>query len=95
MNEQSWKRKEYESWDEAFRGLLPQIRQQSVRVATYTQVLFVQACASSYGKNIAEWAERMKDEYVDLAYKCGLYHKLGKALLTPEHQLWRKVASSE
>lgn len=95
MNEQSWKRKEYESWDEAFRGLLPQIRQQSVRVATYTQVLFVQACASSYGKNIAEWAERMKDEYADLAYKCGLYHQLGKALLTPEHQLWRKVASSE
>lgn len=95
MNGQSWKRKEYESWDEAFRGLLPQIRQQSVRVATYTQVLFAQACASSYGKNNAEWAGRIRDQYIDLAYKCGLYHQLGKALLTPEYQLWRKASSHE
>lgn len=95
MNEQNWKRKEYESWDEAFRGLVPQIRQQSVRVAAYTQVLFVQACASSYGKNSAEWAERMQGQYADLAYKCGLYHQLGKALLTPEYQLWRKASSDE
>ena len=45
MAEQNWKRKEYETWDEAFRGLAPAVRQQSVRVAAYTQVLFVQACA--------------------------------------------------
>ena len=48
MDGQKWERKEYETWDEAFRGLAPAIRQQSVRVAAYTQVLFVQACASSY-----------------------------------------------
>ena len=42
-NEQNWKRKEYETWDEAFRGLAPAVRQQSVRVAAYTQALFVQA----------------------------------------------------
>ena len=41
--EQNWKRKEYESWDEAFRALTPIVRQQSVRVAAYTQVLFVKA----------------------------------------------------
>ena len=46
MAEQNWKRKEYETWDEAFRGLAPAVRQQSVRVAAYTQVLFVQASSS-------------------------------------------------
>ena len=48
-NEMNWKRKEYETWDEAFRGLAPVVRQQSVRVAAYTQALFVQACAGSFG----------------------------------------------
>ena len=90
MNEQNWKRKEYETWDEAFRGLIPTVRQQSVRVAAYTQVLFVQACASSFGKSNAEWEARMQSQYTDLAYKCGLYHQLGKSLLAPEQQLWRK-----
>lgn len=95
MNEQNWKRKEYESWDEAFRGLEPQVRQQSVRVATYTQVLFVQACNSTYWKKKADWAQLMQEQYTDLAYKCGLYHQLGKATLTPEYQLWRKASSEE
>ena len=49
MTDLNWKRKEYETWDEAFRGLAPVIRQQSVRVAGYTQALFVQACAGSFG----------------------------------------------
>lgn len=39
--EETWKRREYETWDEAFRGLAPAVRQQSVRVAAYTQALFV------------------------------------------------------
>ena len=51
MKEQNWKRKEYESWDEAFRGLSPVIRQQSVRVAAYTQALFVEACKLQFGTN--------------------------------------------
>lgn len=92
---QKWERKEYETWDEAFRGLAPAIRQQSVRVAAYTQVLFVQACASSYSAHTAFGAARMKGQYADLAYKCGLYHQLGKALVPPEYQIWQKDFTSE
>ena len=95
MNEQNWKSTQYESWDEAFKGLVPAIRQQSVRVADYTQVLFDQACASSFGTNSAESAERMQGQNSDLAYKCGLYHQLGKCLLAPELQLWHMDFSDE
>jgi len=86
--EQNWKRSEYESWDEAFRGLTPIIRQQSVRVAAYTQALYVQACASSFGKLGLFGSERIRGQHADVAYKCGLYHQLGKALVPPEYQLW-------
>ena len=88
LNEQNWKRKEYETWDEAFRGLAPTVRQQSVRVAAYTQALFVQACAGKFGTDTAEGAERMQGRHADLVYKCGMYHQLGKALVPPEYQLW-------
>lgn len=87
MGEELFKRKEYNSWDEAFRGLAPVIRQQSVRVASYTQVLFAQGCGASFGKNTAEGAERMKRKYADFAYKCGLYHQLGKAVMPVEYQV--------
>ena len=87
--EQNWKRKEYETWDEAFRGLAPAVRQQSVRIAAYTQALFIQACSGSFGSNTKEGAERMLGQYADLAYKCGMYHQLGKALVPPEYQLWQ------
>ena len=70
-NELNWKRKDYETWDEAFRGLAPAIRQQSVRVAAYTQALYIQACAGSFGTNTMDGAERMGGQYGDLAYKCG------------------------
>jgi len=86
--EQIWKRTEYETWDEAFHGLAPVIRQQSVRVASYTQALFVQACARNFGAETKEGAERMQGQYADLAYKCGMYHQLGKALVPPEYQVW-------
>lgn len=94
-NEQTWKRTEYETWDEAFRGLAPVIRQQSVRVAGYTQALFVQACAGTFGKNTPEGVERMRGQYADLAYKCGMYHQLGKALVPPEYQVWQKDFTEE
>ena len=87
MNDQKWKRKEYETWDEAFRALAPGVRQQSVRVAAYTQTLFVQACAASYGTKTADGQDRMRGTYADLAYKCGMYHQLGKALVPPEYQI--------
>ena len=95
MAANNWKRKEYETWDEAFRGLVPAVRQQSVRVAAYTQTLFVQACASGFGKNTRSGAECMSGEYADLAYKCGMYHQLGKALVPPEYQLWQDDFTEE
>ena len=95
MNELNWKRKEYESWDEAFGALAPTVRQQSVRVASYTQVLFVEACAASFGKKMPEGAEQMNGKYADLAYKCGMYHQLGKALVPQEYQIWQKDFTEE
>lgn len=86
--ELNWKRREYETWEEAFHGLAPAVRQQSVRVASYTQALYVQACAGSFGTETKEGAERMNGKYADLAYKCGMYHQLGKALVPPEYQIW-------
>lgn len=95
MADLNWKRKEYETWDEAFRGLAPAVRQQSVRVAAYTQALYIQACATSFGTNTRDGAERMQGQYGDLAYKCGMYHQLGKALVPPEYQLWQEDFTEE
>lgn len=95
MNEQAWKRKEYESWDEAFRGLSPMIRQQSVRVAAYTRALFVAACQMNFGVETKDGEMRMKGIYADLAYKCGMYHQLGKALVPPEYQIWQNDFTEE
>lgn len=95
MSEELFKRKNYSSWDEAFRGLAPVIRQQSVRVASYTQVLYVQGCGASLGKSFPESAERMKRKYADFAYKCGLYHQLGKAVYPAEYQVCNISFSEE
>ena len=95
MREQNWQRKEYESWDDAFRGLTPVVRQQSVRIAAYTQALFVQACKLRLGANSKEGEERMRGQYADLAYKCGMYHQLGKALVPPEYQVWQNDFTEE
>lgn len=95
QNEQNWKRKEYETWDEAFRGLAPAVRQQSVRVAAYTQALFVQACAGNFGMNTRDGQDRIQGQYADLAYKCGMYHQLGKALVPPDYQLWQEDFTDE
>lgn len=95
MNEELFSRKEYKTWDEAFRGLAPVIRQQSVRVAEYTQVIYSQACAAYFGADTLAGAARMKGEYVELAYKCGLYHQLGKALVPAEYQVYREDFSEE
>ena len=95
MLEQDWKRKEYETWDEAFHGLAPVIRQQSVRVAAYTQVFFVQACESGFAADTEKGRQQITSKYADLAYKCGLYHQLGKALVPPENQIWRNDFTEE
>ena len=86
LREKYWQRREYKTWDEAFRGLAPAVRQQSVRVAAYTQVLYMQACKMPFGSG-EDYSERMRGQYADLAYKCGLYHQLGKALVPPEYQI--------
>lgn len=95
MKENGWKRIEYETWDEAFRGLVAAVRQQSVRVAAYTQVIFQQACEDSFGKNTPKGKEQIRSQYGDLAYKCGLYHQLGKALVPPDYQLWQEDFAEE
>lgn len=89
-----WRRKEYETWDEAFRGLTPAMRQQSVRVAAYTQALFLQACKTPFDSD-SDYRARIRGQYSDLAYKCGLYHQLGKALVPPEYQVEQKDFTDE
>ena len=37
----------------------------------------------------------MKGKYADLAYKCGMYHQLGKALVPPEYQIWNNGFTEE
>ena len=94
-SELSWSRREYETWDEAFRALAPAVRQQSVRVAAYTQALFTQACAANFGAATPASRDRMRGQNADLAYKCGMYHQLGKALVPPEYQLWQDDFTEE
>lgn len=84
------KRRKFESWDDAFRGLAQPVRQESARVAAYSQALFVQACANEFGSGTKDGAERMKGKYAELAFKCGMYHQLGKALVPPEYQIWQE-----
>lgn len=93
--EQNWKRTEYASGDEAFRGLSPIVRQQSVRVAAYTQVLFVTACKLRFGVDTKEGEARMRGQYADLSYKCGIYHQIGKALVPHEYQIWQEDFTEE
>lgn len=95
MRKLKWKRKEYESWDEAFRGLTPVVRQQSVRVAAYTQTLFTVACKLHFCANTKEGEARMRGQYADLAYKCGMYHQLGKSLVPPEYQIYQSDFTEE
>ena len=95
MSEQGWQRKEYNTWDEAFRGLAPIVRQQSVRIAEYTQTIYTAACSASYAKRSGEWESRIRGQLIETSYKCGLYHQLGKALVPPEYQIWQKDFSAE
>lgn len=91
----TYSRKIYETWDEAFKALAPAIRQQSVRVASYTQVLFTQVCNATFYEDNEEEKMRMQGKYADLAYKCALYHQLGKSLVPPVYQVWNKNFSEE
>ena len=83
------KRKRFKNWDEAFRSLTPQMRQHSVRVAEYTQVLFEGVCKSSYYTRNRQTPVYMNETYADIAYKCGFYHQIGKALDPDKYPDWR------
>ena len=37
----------------------------------------------------------MKSKFADVAYKCGAYHQLGKALVPPEYQIWQDDFTAE
>ena len=95
MSDFEWKRTEFNTWDEAFRGQVAAVRQQSVRVASYTQAIFLQACADNFAAHTPNGEDQIRTQYGDLAYKCGLYHQLGKALVPPEYQLWQADFSEE
>lgn len=85
----------YKSWDDAFRHLVPPLRQHSARVAEYLQILFDRACISDcYTKGSIKRTE-LKPEYSEVAYKCGLYHQLGKSLLPAELQIWHEDFTEE
>ena len=88
-------KKKYKTWDEAFRGLIPAVRQQSVRTAEYTQAMFHVACSSETLQQIEEAAPYLKEEYEDVAYRCGLYAQIGKAMLPPEVQVMNADFSRE
>lgn len=88
-------KKRYTNWDEAFRGLIPEVQQQSFRVAEYTQVIFLQACASGYGGTSSAAKKRMRSQNGDIAYCCGLYHQIGKAMVPPEYQTYRRDFAPE
>ncbi len=95
MNQLLQQRRYFETWEEAFRGLIPAVRQQSVRVASYTQVLYLQACQMGFGLRHPGGELRMQATYGDLAYKCGMYHQLGKALLPQEYQVYEPTFTKE
>ena len=90
-----WKRTEYKTWDEAFRGLAPAVRQQSIRTAAYARAIYVRACSARFGGDDPVAAARMRGQYADVAYKCGMYCQLGKALVPPEYQLFQRVFTPE
>lgn len=95
MEELNWKRTEYDTWDDAFAGLMPVLRQQSLRVAHYTRALFVQACVDKFDTESVSNRLQMREENADVAFKCGLYHQLGKSLVPHAYQLIQKDFTQE
>lgn len=71
------------------------MRQQSVRVAEYTQILFKNACKSSSYATDHETPVYMDEAYEEVAYKCGFYHQIGKSLDPEKYQGWDEKISEE
>ena len=58
-------------------------------------MLYVSACKLHFGSKTKESESRVRGTYADLAYKCGMYHQLGKALVPPEYQIWQNDFTEE
>lgn len=90
-----WKKKRFKNWDEAFRSLTPTMRQQSVRVAEYAKVLFDGACRASVYLKEHDTPVYMEESFKEVAYKCGFYHQIGKALAPEEYPSWKDSFTDE
>lgn len=88
MLKEIWKQKRFKTWDEAFRALTPAMRQHSVRVADYTQVLFEGVCKSSFYLRDEERPAYLDKRYSETAYKCGFFHQIGKARKPESYPRW-------
>lgn len=82
------------TWDQAFRGMLPALRQQSVRVGAYTEAIFRRACADGFARK-TPGAAQIHEKNAELAYKCGLYHQLGKTMLPQSYQIEQSDFSAQ
>lgn len=71
------------------------MRQQSVRVADYTQVLFEGACKSSAYLKDHDSPVYLEASYSEVAYKCGFYHQIGKALDPENYPAWSERFTDE
>lgn len=83
-----WKQRKIKTWDDAFRALTPAMRQHSVRVADYSQVLFDGVCQSAYYSMDEDKPEYLNESYREIVYKCGFFHQIGKALAPEEYPAW-------
>lgn len=95
MNNKNSKKYKFKSWDDAFKGMVPAARQQSVRVADYTQVLFERVCATDYYTKGSIKRPYLTSDYFETAYKCGLYHQIGKSVLPEGLQIWKNDFTEE
>ncbi len=95
MSEQPTLKVKFETWEQAYAGLSQTVRQQNSRIAAYTQAIFLQACKGSMPNQTPEAKVQLKEDRAELAYKCGLYHQLGKCLVPEQYQQWQPSYTPE
>ncbi len=77
-------KKDYKSVKEAFDALPAAVKQHSIRVAEYTRALYVEAVGIELRVGTSE-TEKLDLEYERIAYLCGLYHDIGKAMIAEQY----------
>lgn len=86
-------KKDFISLEEAFGALSQEMREHSLRVEAYTDLLFLEACAAElYGDNI-KTKVRLKPELRELVRQAARCHDVGKVLV-PEFYQWSKPSFS-